>query len=546
MVPSVGAPPPRRTDADPAIEHGRSAAAIDAQQGPFAGLGPGNPLDPATASRFGTAWGARLEDVRIHTGDAAAQRADALEARAFTEGADIGFAAGAYQPGTPGGDMVLAHELAHVVQQRGAAGAGGSAHEADADRAAVDAIAWQQLGSPRALAATGDLRPQLASGRALQRWGPSSTMPPDTSFSDALVKQLRTLILAGNRPGFFGALACLDKGRAGDSVLRAGLGQFLSTGNITAVDAFRAVCFQELGAEVTWHRTVRNFVEGLDLGTYSVTALPPAGERDLRAFCIARATDVAEGTGDLQARYREQFISRWAASAYQGFSTEFDPNLSSHGPRNPRARQIFDDLYNDVSDPSIRDGYQHDTPHGFRQFCDTFEGPDGTNLIASPRIQALRAAFNGSAIGAAAVTNTAYQALVTTVTPLAAALDSSDRFLVSVSHQWRDVIERKLHGSSPAVIENMRSVILGTAPAPAAAPATTPVTDCPAPTPTQAQQEFLSHITVTAPPGPIDARSDATDLTFAIHSDRTALVARQRHLPADVRQRAVWLCPARL
>src|SRR5918995_2142348 len=37
---------------------------------------------------------------------------------ALTQGSDVHFAPGAYQPGTPGGDHLIAHELAHVAQQR--------------------------------------------------------------------------------------------------------------------------------------------------------------------------------------------------------------------------------------------------------------------------------------------------------------------------------------------------------------------------------------------------------------------------------------------
>jgi Domain of unknown function (DUF4157) len=55
--------------------------------------------------------------VRVHTGAAAHEAAAALDARALTAGTDILFRADEYQPGTPGGDRLLAHELAHVIQQ---------------------------------------------------------------------------------------------------------------------------------------------------------------------------------------------------------------------------------------------------------------------------------------------------------------------------------------------------------------------------------------------------------------------------------------------
>src|SRR5436305_946644 len=43
----------------------------------------------------------------------------ALGARAFTIGHDIAFGTGEYRPGTAAGDVLIAHELAHTIQQEG-------------------------------------------------------------------------------------------------------------------------------------------------------------------------------------------------------------------------------------------------------------------------------------------------------------------------------------------------------------------------------------------------------------------------------------------
>src|SRR5215470_14124253 len=80
--------------------------------------GRGDPLAGATRAdmerRFGTSFGA----VRLHTDAAAADSARSLGARAFTTGQDVYFAQGAYRPETGEGRRLLAHELAHTVQQR--------------------------------------------------------------------------------------------------------------------------------------------------------------------------------------------------------------------------------------------------------------------------------------------------------------------------------------------------------------------------------------------------------------------------------------------
>lgn len=60
-----------------------------------------------------------FHSVRIHTGADAANSARNLNARAFTVGRHIAFAAGQYQPSTSYGKRLLAHELAHTIQQSG-------------------------------------------------------------------------------------------------------------------------------------------------------------------------------------------------------------------------------------------------------------------------------------------------------------------------------------------------------------------------------------------------------------------------------------------
>jgi outer membrane protein OmpA-like peptidoglycan-associated protein len=67
--------------------------------------------------------GVDLSDVRIHTDSRAAESAKAVNARAYTLGRDVVFGKDEYQPNSSVGRRLLAHELAHVVQQGGGAGA---------------------------------------------------------------------------------------------------------------------------------------------------------------------------------------------------------------------------------------------------------------------------------------------------------------------------------------------------------------------------------------------------------------------------------------
>ncbi len=91
------------------------------------------------ASRLGNDLG-DLSDVRVHTDDTADKLNNAVSARAFATGTDVYFASGEYSPGSADGDKLIAHELAHVVQQRGAGASGpltvsqpGDAMEREAD-----------------------------------------------------------------------------------------------------------------------------------------------------------------------------------------------------------------------------------------------------------------------------------------------------------------------------------------------------------------------------------------------------------------------------
>ena len=66
---------------------------------------------------FEAQLGVDLGHVRVHTDEAAGRAASTINARAFTLGNQIAFAVGEYAPETPDGRRLLAHELAHVVQQ---------------------------------------------------------------------------------------------------------------------------------------------------------------------------------------------------------------------------------------------------------------------------------------------------------------------------------------------------------------------------------------------------------------------------------------------
>ena len=111
---------------------------------------PGTPLDAGTRAFMEPRFGQSFADVRVHADDEAARSARSVSAWAYTVGRDVVFGPGRYEPGTPAGRRLLAHELAHVAQQRGAApvpaarlevGALDAPEEHEAERAADAAMA---------------------------------------------------------------------------------------------------------------------------------------------------------------------------------------------------------------------------------------------------------------------------------------------------------------------------------------------------------------------------------------------------------------------
>ncbi|ACY13834.1 DUF4157 domain-containing protein [Haliangium ochraceum] len=89
---------------------------VAATSAPEEGLpsdGAGRAMPAAVQAKMENAFSADFSSVQLYEGS----RAEALGARAYTQGSDIHFAPGAYQPDSHSGQELLGHELAHVVQQ---------------------------------------------------------------------------------------------------------------------------------------------------------------------------------------------------------------------------------------------------------------------------------------------------------------------------------------------------------------------------------------------------------------------------------------------
>ena len=116
-----------------------------------ASSGAGRRLPEPVRTFFQSRFGHDFRRVRVHTGSAAAEAAGAIQARAFTLGSDVFFGAGQFNPATKDGRRLLAHELTHVIQQKG----GGidsvvQRYTVPGHLACTDVVDWMDNNSPYA------------------------------------------------------------------------------------------------------------------------------------------------------------------------------------------------------------------------------------------------------------------------------------------------------------------------------------------------------------------------------------------------------------
>lgn len=165
---------------------------------------PSHPLDAVTQAFMEPRFGHDFSGVRVHTDVKAAESARAVNALAYTVGRDLVFGVGQYMPETNKGRKLIAHELAHVVQQNSPLSIPNdhqllidhaqSIHETEANQTSDRILeAKLQLGSPNSQLNSHSLMPASRIVRpSLQRWPePGTTMRSSTSVSPATPDEQR-------------------------------------------------------------------------------------------------------------------------------------------------------------------------------------------------------------------------------------------------------------------------------------------------------------------------------------------------------------------
>jgi|GEM_PF-1509536 hypothetical protein len=100
---------------------GGGEASTDLESSIQSARGSGQSLEPNLQKKMGQVMGADFSGVKVHTDSQSDQLNQSIQAKAFTTGQDVFFRQGAYDPSSRGGQELIAHELTHVVQQRGGA-----------------------------------------------------------------------------------------------------------------------------------------------------------------------------------------------------------------------------------------------------------------------------------------------------------------------------------------------------------------------------------------------------------------------------------------
>lgn len=293
-------------------------------------LGKGNTIDSTTRSKMENAFGSSFSDVEIHTDSQASLLSNNMNSRAFAVGNHIAFGNGEYQPGTLIGDALMAHELAHVVQQKNTSNKISSASinknsndslEYDADNSAVYAMIslhGKSKGLPKDIIKKA--LPRLKTGLRLQSCKTSSSAPlisttrgvdqrvgigrgPDVTLPDAsLAREVGYELDPSSRPAPVPPPPSVPAGAPPPPPQRIPWdGATSATGAASARTAMKAELFAAFDAYLTYFRPT--VVKALSLNHVPVSSTAASG-----------VTPASTGVVDIANQVRQVLETRYAVS----------------------------------------------------------------------------------------------------------------------------------------------------------------------------------------------------------------------------------------
>jgi len=448
--------------------------------------GRGRPLPEAIRSFMEPRFDADFSAVRVHTDARAGELARGVSAQAFAVGRDIVFGAGHYAPETAGGRRLLAHELVHVVQQGAAGPPRVQRHNAaDPRLPASQAEAF-------AFAAAANTEIQNALTRLPTRSVPAASARIASNVPALVAQEGITL-----RP-----LTPRHDSAAGAADIQFFHGSTSYAGGVT----LPAIATHHISADSKTisirardHADVDNRLLAFEIDDLVELAVLEAGER-----LATRSTT----TLTVFERYRARFNAMVLNDPMFTITDQFDPTLSTHGPRSTGARAIFDEIY--ASDPTFRTAYDANTG-GIKERVDSYMGPESLNPLASPGLQRLRAAFFPFTVPVTATAT--YNALRSAVQTASATLTTEDRTAVEQSNAWQRLLND--HVTTAARRQELRTIIATPPAAPAAAAPVVAAPVIPPAVGAVTPQQFVDSVFLAGPSAPVPAieRDVAVTLT---------------------------------
>ncbi len=272
-VSALGAPA-HATHATPGgpIQRAATAAAPAAAPSSVAlpsGVGAGAPLPSGVRSFMEPRFGAGFGNVRVHTGEHAAQMSQQLGAHAFTVGEHVFFGRDQFRPDTGSGRELIAHELTHTVQQGAAVQRSADPNASPLTVSERSAPQVQRLGLSDALdsiASKANVIPGFRLLTIVLGVNPVNMAPVDRSAANLLRALLEMIPVAGalvvqalDNHGIFAKVGAWVEGQVRalgmvGSALKGALDTFLGT--LKWSDIF------DLGG--VWERAKRIFTEPID------------------------------------------------------------------------------------------------------------------------------------------------------------------------------------------------------------------------------------------------------------------------------------------
>ena len=274
--------------------------------------GHGSPLPAPVRRSMEESFGADFGRIRLHTGPSSDELNRSMQSRAFTVGGDVYFARNQYQPDSGAGRELLAHELAHTIQQS-AASPSTYVRRALVDVASLDATFQRDFATSKALTEAMPTRIALRNYRDF-----IATALPAPKWQQGVSPGRRNAALGAHRTAGGSGGAFYDRTRALLEAVRIQADNLIKSQRSKKADTYwlETLVEKDIPQTVGWAARIRDdyatyagMTGAQALQTIRSTALTDYAERAFPTVWSPTRTQVA---GDLLVRSRDKDAARLA------------------------------------------------------------------------------------------------------------------------------------------------------------------------------------------------------------------------------------------